>query len=225
MSIACVKITHLPLQCEVARRSDLRSRIVIIYHGEESRPIVLDASPNARLRRGISLIRAMSQFPEATVIRADESFYDARWHEVIESLLKVSDRVEDAARGIAFVDIDGLSELYGGQDQIVTLISEATTKYGLDALIGVAPGRFPAYCAAIRTQPVQPDTTAQQSRCSKKVPGPYASRFIATRKPRYRPDARLRTRYDGRSGGAVRFGFAGATRTRRAARLGTDERH
>ena len=38
---------------------------------------------------------------------------------VIESLLSVSDRVENAARGNAFVAIDGLSELYGGEDQIV----------------------------------------------------------------------------------------------------------
>ena len=156
MSIACVKIPHLPLQCEVARSPDLRSKLVIIYHGEESRPVVLDASKDARLRRGTSLVRAMSQHPDATVKRADEAFYDARWHEIIESLLKVSDRVEDATRGTAFVAIDGLSELYGGQEQTVAQILEATSKHGLDALIGVAIGRFPAYCAAIRAQPFKP---------------------------------------------------------------------
>ena len=150
MSIACVKISHLPLRCEIARRSDLDAQIIIVYHGEESRPVVLDASPNARLRRGESLVRAMSQHPEAAVIRADEAFYDARWHEIIESLLNVSDRVEDAVRGAAFVAIDGLSELHGGQVQTIELISEAASKLGLDAQIGVAPGRFPAYCAAIK---------------------------------------------------------------------------
>ena len=156
MSIACVKISHLPLRCEIARRPDLDAQIVIISHGEESRPVVLDASPNAHLRRGASLVKAMSQHPGAAVIRADEAFYDARWHEIIESLLNVSDRVEDAVRGAAFVGIDGLSELHGGQDQTVELISEATAEHGLDALIGVAPGRFPAYCAAIRAQPFKP---------------------------------------------------------------------
>ena len=156
MSIACVKVPHLPLQCEVARSPDLRAKTVIIYHGEESRPVVLYASPDARLRRGISLVRAMSQNSEAAIIRADEAFYDAQWHEIIESLLNVSDRVENAARGSAFVAIDGLSELYGGQDRTVELISEATAKHGFNALIGVAPGRFHAYCAAIRAQPFQP---------------------------------------------------------------------
>ena len=156
MSIACVKISHLPLQCEVARSPDLQSKIVIIYHGEESRPVVLDASPDARLRRGASLLRAMSQHPEACIIRADEAFYDARWQDVIDGLLSVSDRVENAARGNAFVAIDGLSELYGGEDQIVALISGAATKHGLETLIGVAPGRFPSYCAAIRAKPSQP---------------------------------------------------------------------
>lgn len=156
MTIACVKISHLPLQCELVRAPDLSSKLVIIYHGEESRPTVLDASPDTRLRRGMSLLRAMSQHPEASVIRADEAFYDARWHDVIESLLNVSDRVEDAARGNAFIAIDGLSELYGGQDQTIALISEATTKHGFEARIGVAPGRFPAYCAAIRAQPHKP---------------------------------------------------------------------
>ena len=63
--------------------------------------MVLDASPNAYLQRGTSLVRAMSQYPGAAAIRADEAFYDARWHEIIENLLNVSDRVEDAVRGIA----------------------------------------------------------------------------------------------------------------------------
>ena len=156
MSIACVKISHLPLQCEVARSPELRSKLVIIYHGEESRPVVLDATPDARLRRGTSIVRAMSQHPEACIIRADEASYDARWQEVIESLLSVSDRVENAVRGNAFVAIDGLFELYGGEDQIVDLISEATAKNGFESLIGVAPGRFPSYCAAIRAKPSQP---------------------------------------------------------------------
>ena len=156
MSIACVKVPHLPLQCEVARSPELRSKLVIIYHGEESRPVVLDATPDARLRRGMSVVRAMSQHPEASTVRADEAFYDARWQEVIESLLSVSDRVENAARGNAFVAIDGLSELYGGEDQIVNLISEATSKHGFESLIGVAPGRFHSYCAAIRAKPSQP---------------------------------------------------------------------
>lgn len=118
--------------------------------------MVLDASSIARLPRGASLVKAMSQHPGAAVIRADEAFYDARWHEIIEGLLDISDRVEDAVRGTAFLAIDGLSELHGGQDQIVTLISEATTKLGMDGLIGAAPGRFAAYCAAIRACPSKP---------------------------------------------------------------------
>ena len=156
MSIACVKIQHLPFQCEVARSSKFARRLLIIYHGEESRPIVLDASPNARVRSGMPLVRAMSIHPEAAVIRADEAFYDARWQEVVESLLDISDRVEDAIRGNAFVAIDGLSELYGGEEQIVSLISDATSKHRFEARIGVAPGRFHSYCAAVRAQPSQP---------------------------------------------------------------------
>lgn len=156
MFVACIKIKHLPLQCELARRLDLDARIVIISHGEDSNPVVLDASPNASLRRGTPLVRAMSQHPGAAVIRADEAFYNARWQEIIESLLNVCDQVEDAARGTAFVTIDGLSELHEDQDQLATLISEATAEHGLDALIGVAPGRFPAYCAAIKSKPSEP---------------------------------------------------------------------
>ncbi len=156
MSIACVKIPHLPIQCELSRSPELRSRNILIYHGEESRPVILDASSNAHIRRGTSLVRAMSQFPEAAVIRADEDFYDASWNQIIKNLLAISDRVEDAARGIAFIAIDGLYDLYGGQDQTVELISKAPTEHGLEALIGVAPGRFPAYCAAIRARPSKP---------------------------------------------------------------------
>ena len=159
MSIACVKIPHLPIQCEVAKSPELRSKLVIICHGEESRPVVLDASPDARLRRGTSIVRAMSQHPEARIIRADEAFYDARWQDIIESLLNVSDRVENAARGNAFIAIDGLSELYGGEDQIVALVSEATSKHGFDSLIGVAPDVSP------RTAPLSGRNHLNRSDC------------------------------------------------------------
>ncbi|MXX93218.1 MAG: hypothetical protein F4Y63_07195 [Chloroflexi bacterium] len=178
MSIACVKISHLPLRCEIARRTDLDAQIIIVYHGEESRPVVLDASPNARLRRGESLVRPMTQHPGAAVIRADETFYDARWHEIIEDLLNVSDRVEDTARGTAFVAIDGLSELYGSQEQTVEQISEATAKHDLDAQIGVAPGRFPAYCAAIRAQPFKPIRLPNSRVAVKEFLAPMAVDFL-----------------------------------------------
>lgn len=98
----------------------------------------------------------MSQIPKAAVIRADKDLYDASWNEVVKSLLDISDRVEDAARGTAFVAIDGLYDLYGGQDQTLDPISRATIEHGLDALIGVGPGRFPAYCAAIRARTSEP---------------------------------------------------------------------
>ncbi len=156
MFIACVKIPHLPIQCEAARSPDLRGKTVIVYHGEESRPVVLDASSKANIRRGTSLVRVMSQIPDAAVIRADKDLYDASWNEVVKSLLDISDRVEDAARGTAFVAIDGLYDLYGGRDQTLDTISKAMTEHGLDALIGVAPGRFPAYCAAIGARPSEP---------------------------------------------------------------------
>ncbi len=156
MSIACVKIPHLPIQCELSRSSELRSRNILIYHGEESRPVILDASSNAYIRRGTSLVRAMSQCPEAAVIRADEDYYNASWNQIIKSLLNITDRVEDAARGTAFLAINGLYAAYGGQDQTVEFISKATTEHGLEALIGVAPGRFSAYCAAIRARPSKP---------------------------------------------------------------------
>ena len=156
MSIACIKIPHLPIQCESARSPDLRGKTVIVYHGEESRPVVLDASSNANVPRGTSLVRAMSQLPDAAVIRADNDLYDASWNEVIKNLLDISDRVEDAARGIAFVAIDGLYDIYGGKDRTVERISQAATEKGLEALIGVAPGRFSAFCAAIRARPSKP---------------------------------------------------------------------
>ena len=156
MTIACVKVPYLPLQCERARETETNADIVVIYHGEDARPTVLDASPEANIPTGTSLIRAMAQHPDASLIPADEPFYDARWHAILQRLLNISDRVENADRGCAFVAIDGLSQLYGSQDQTIELIAQAVDEHGFQSRIGIAPGRFSAFCAAARAQPSKP---------------------------------------------------------------------
>ena len=158
MSIACVKIPHLPLQCEVNRSPKLRGEPVIVYHGAETRPVVLDASRAARVPRGTALSRALLQHPDALTICADEARYDRRWQTVIKRLLDISDRVEDTARGTAFVVVDGLDALYGGRQATLARIAAATAASGFVARVGSAPGRFPAYCAAIRARPAEPLT-------------------------------------------------------------------
>ncbi len=156
MLTACVKICNLPLQYEILRSPDLKTKTVIIYHGEGARPVVFDASPVAGIKPGLALSKAISEYPEATNIRADEGFYQKQWKQLVNGLLKVGDRVEDATQGVAFVAIDGLTKLYNGKERVIEVIAEVPTSQGLVAHVGAAPGRFPAYCAAVRAQRNEP---------------------------------------------------------------------
>ena len=66
---------------------------------------------------------------------------------IVDGLAAVSNRVEAAAPGVAYVRLDGLAKLYGGEAQLLKALHDAIPK-GLESRIGVANGKFPAFMAA-----------------------------------------------------------------------------
>ena len=66
---------------------------------------------------------------------------------IMDGLTAISDRVEAAPPGVAYVRLDGLAKLYGGEAQLLKVLLDAIPQ-GLEARIGVANGKFPAFMAA-----------------------------------------------------------------------------
>ena len=149
MKVACVLITHLPMKAELMRRPDLRDRPVIVTEGQDSREVVLDSSPEARgVTPGMPLQEAMSRSKAAVLLRADASHYESVFNKMIASLCQRSPLVEKGELGCAYVGLDGLEKMYGGETRLVASMLNAVPHH-LNPRVGVAGGKFMAYVAAL----------------------------------------------------------------------------
>jgi nucleotidyltransferase/DNA polymerase involved in DNA repair len=116
MKIACVLITHLPMKTELQRHPELKGKPVIITEAYGSKQVVLDCSPEARdVASGMALQEALSRSKDATLLEADETYYQAAFDDMVHSLEQRSPLVEKADLGCAYVGLDGLEAMYGGE--------------------------------------------------------------------------------------------------------------
>lgn len=164
MKIACALITHLRIKAELKRQPHLKDLPAIIVDRSHTRPLVIDSSPGMGVAPGATLEQALALRPNAVTLEADESHYRRVFRQALNALLGVSDRVEDSDLGVAYVAIDGLEQMYGGEARLVTTLLNAIPRW-LNPRIGVGEGKFPALVAARASTAqgatrVPPDTAA-----------------------------------------------------------------
>ena len=151
MKIACALITHLRVKAELKRQPHLKDLPIIIVDRSQTRPLVIDSSPGVAVAPGTTLEQALALRPNAVTLEADESHYRRVFRQALTALLGVSDRVEGADLGVAYVGIDGLEQMYGGEARLVTTLLNAIPRW-LSPRIGVGEGKFPALVAARASQ-------------------------------------------------------------------------
>ena len=150
MRVACVLVTHLIAKVEMYRHPHLKDTpVVIVDRGASgTRPLVVDRFPKATgVRAGMTLEEAVSRHSNAVVLDADEPYYRRIFAQMLSALQGVSDRVEGAELGTAYVRIDGLEKLYGGEARVVSALLNSAPAY-LNLRVGVADAKFPAFVAA-----------------------------------------------------------------------------
>ena len=112
MKIACVLVTHLRAKVEMRRQPHLKDQPALIVDRSQGRPLVIDHFPAASgIVAGMTLEQALSHQSDGIVLEADEAAYRRVFHRMLLSLQGVSDRVEGAELGTAYVRLDGLEAL------------------------------------------------------------------------------------------------------------------
>ena len=151
-SIACMLVTHLPVKSEVRRYTQLRGKPVIITESYGSQKLVLDSSEEAKgVIAGMPLSEAMARCKDASLIQADAPYYNSTFNKLIKALELRSPVVEKSGLGCAYVGLEGLEAMYGGEAQVVaSLLQVAPEEF--NPRIGVAEGKFPAYVAAVTSR-------------------------------------------------------------------------
>ena len=116
-------------------------------------PVVVDYFPaTAGVAAGMTPEQALSRHPDSILLEADEAAYRRAFRRMLLSLQGVSDRVEggmlrQAQHGTAYVGLDGLEAMYGGEARLVSTLLNAVPQ-DLTPRVGVGDAKFPAYVAA-----------------------------------------------------------------------------
>ena len=153
MKVACLLITHLRTKIEMRRHPNLKNIAAIIMVPSEGRSLVVDSTPSASgVSPGMTLEEALSIRSGALVLEADEPHYRRVFAQVLASLQGISDRVEGAELGSAYIRLDGLERLYGGEARLVNALLNAVPQ-DLAPRVGVAEAKFPAFLAATVSGP------------------------------------------------------------------------
>jgi len=150
---------HLPLRLARAASSSFPTGPVILGGQPWEPGHVLDANLEARaygVRRGSPLGEAHKLAPEATFISAEPERYRATFEQALDALAAFSPAVEGEADpsadgfGTAYLGIEGLERLWGGERRLVERIAGA-----LEPILpgppraGIAATRFGASVAAL----------------------------------------------------------------------------
>lgn len=153
MKVACILVPHFAVQVERLRRPELEGRALLVVEEHGSRRTVLDRSGQARgVYRGMALYQALARMESPLLLRADMPYYRACFERMLDALEQRSPLVEGAEPGLAYLGLDGLEGLYGGEDRLLAALLAAVPS-GLEARIGVGPAKFPSYVAALSSRP------------------------------------------------------------------------
>ena len=154
LKIACVLITHLRAKVEMRRHPHLKDNPAVIVDRSGPKPVVVDHLPACRgIAVGMTLDQALSRQTDAVVLEADEQSYRRVFGQALASLQGISDRVERSDLGVAYVGLDGLEDMYGGEARLVNALLNAAPQ-DLAPRVGVARAKFPALVAALSSAPL-----------------------------------------------------------------------
>ena len=154
--IACLYLPHFPATVALRRQPHLRARPVVIADHAKGPPGVVDATPAAiGVIPGMPLATALARCPDATVLAVDAPACRRLFEQVGRALQDVSDRIEAAEPGTAYVGLDGLAALHGGEPALLRALGDAVPP-DLEPRIGVAAGKFPAWVAACSAEGAAP---------------------------------------------------------------------
>lgn len=151
MRIAFVSIPHFPCAVEIQRQPALARRPLIVGDAEQPKR-VLDRSSNAGaegVRLGMTIRQALGECPDAVIVPPDPVLYRSKWESILDALGQISPEVEDEEWGRVYINVGGLESHYREEAELATQIVEIVNAVGgLDASVGLANGKFPAFAAA-----------------------------------------------------------------------------
>jgi protein ImuB len=152
MRIACLHVPDFPLATVLRTQPELRDTPLAVTVTPGPRAPVVAVSPLAArhgVRVGINVAQAMAIDAALVVRQASADARQAAQAALCEAAESFSPRVEDAAAGLAYLDLDGLGTLFESEARLANELARRAAQLGLEtAQVGVAGSKVAARLAA-----------------------------------------------------------------------------
>ncbi|MGI9626273.1 MAG: DNA polymerase Y family protein [Longimicrobiales bacterium] len=166
----CLWLPTFELRLELVRSPELdATSVALLAQGESTRREIWQVSERASfagVEQGQLISEAVGLCPSLTLLEPDPAHYSATVGELTEAISEVSPIVEPAEAGRIYVGMDGLERLYGPPENQVRKVYEALLRVFPRPLVaatrvGMAPGKFGAWVAAVSSRPGRPCMIAE----------------------------------------------------------------
>lgn len=167
----CLWLPTFELRLELVRSPELdATSVALLAPGEGATRAIWQVSERASMSGvlpGQRISEAVGLCPSLTLLEADPTHYKATEQAMVESLSNVSPILEPTGNGRMFIGMDGLGRLYGSPPNQLRTIYEALLRIFPRALVanvrvGMAPGKFGAWVAAVASRPGKPRIIEEQ---------------------------------------------------------------
>jgi protein ImuB len=140
MAFAAIHIPNFPVQAIIRAEPSLRGASVALVDGTPPVWNVVAANESAsRLGIDIGMARPLAEQFENVQIRLRSRAQEKTSHAALLDLCwSFSPRVEDTAPDTLVIDLDGLSSLFGSNENVANLLTQRVSAFGLAAHVAVA---------------------------------------------------------------------------------------
>jgi protein ImuB len=149
--IACLLVKDLPLAATVRANPELRQTSFALSIGKGPRAplgFVSAAARSAGVVPGMTVAQARAVAPDLTVLARNPALEQAAADALLDVAESFSPVVEDGSPGRVYLDLAGLSGLYGEEDEMAAELVRRVRQVGMEAEIGIAANKDIAYLAA-----------------------------------------------------------------------------
>lgn len=149
--IACLFTPLFPLAARLRSEPELAEAALAILEGNGAAARIVAASRRARragIRRGMSLAQARALLPDITVRARDTACERAAQQSLLEIAEALSPRVENAGRGVIYLDVAGLQRHWPVERDLGVALIRAAERAGLPIRAGIAGSKLAARVAA-----------------------------------------------------------------------------
>ena len=149
--IACVLVPYFAAAIERRTNSSLTANPLVIIGESHQVWAVSQEAAQAGIRPGMSVRQSRALCPEATLLPAKPTHYQAVFHELLGIFSDYSDRIEpERNRQLAAILYVSLEQLLPrDRVEVVDQVGQTIrSNFRLETSIGLTSGKFPAYLAA-----------------------------------------------------------------------------